>query len=87
MRKNVNIYHCMTCQGEPKFDGFPAIKAHLMEVHGMDTSGMKAKKELIMHLDGIDYYISNYKIILGNGIELHNHTETMRDEDDPMRGA
>ena len=87
MRRDVNVYKCMACKGDPAFDGFPAIKAHLLDVHKLDSAGMKANKQLLMHMDGLDYYISEYKITLENGIELRNRVETMRDEDDPMRGA
>lgn len=74
-------WHCLTCKDSPEMN-FDQMKAHLVEVHKIDTSNTKAKKQLRMHLDGSDYFSSSYDVTI-NDVELVNNTCTKRDSDDP----
>lgn len=59
-KKEYNLYKCLSCESQPTFDHSNMMK-HLTEKHGINTKNKKGKREPIMHMDGIDFYIWHYK--------------------------
>lgn len=79
-------WQCETCQTdamerEPMF-------AHLREVHDIDAENTSASMNMTMHLDGRDWYQTNYAISLLDGrVNLSRFIRNERNADAMMRWA
>lgn len=58
-----NMWKCLECEGEPEFEHADMMK-HLREVHQIDPKTAKGTKTMTMHLDGRDWYQTNYEIVI-----------------------
>lgn len=43
----------------------PEMMAHLRDVHGIQTEGLKANRSMMMHVDGDDWFSSTYEWTIG----------------------
>jgi hypothetical protein len=87
LRKNpVNVFQCghPDCQ---KLDSmnFAAFKNHCAEVHNLSADQLKGKKQMMMHMDGTQWYSSTYEWTLEGGLKFHQFCKNARAKDDPMR--
>lgn len=77
-----------SCDDKSERD-FPAMKEHLLSVHGIDTTGLKARKSMNMHMDCEDCHISQFDVaILRDGMAdfvVYNSKVVPRHQNDPMR--
>lgn len=73
-----------TCCG--KTMNFKEFKKHLMEVHKLDTSGLKGKQTMTSHMDGDFWFSSSYNWELENGLKFTQYVEMTRSKSSPMRG-
>jgi hypothetical protein len=55
-----NRYQCLVCEGHPQFEHVEMMK-HIQEVHQIDPKATKFSRRMTMHLDGRDWYQSNYE--------------------------
>lgn len=55
-----NDWKCMSCEGEPEF-GHVEMMKHLQEVHGFNPKTTKGSRQMTLHLDGRDWYQTNYR--------------------------
>lgn len=77
--KQFNFFICQTCDPDGKKEySFEEIVQHLADVHGIDTKTQKCKREMLMHLDGRDWYQSNYRLDFGRGVILINYVRNNR---------
>lgn len=87
LRKNpINLFACghKDCEKlEPM--GFEEFKHHLFNAHKLKHDQLKGKKQMMMHMDGNQWYSFNYKWTLEAGLEFSQFTKYARDKDDPMR--
>jgi hypothetical protein len=87
LRKNpVNVFQC----GHPDCQKLDAMvleefKHHAFSVHGLKSDQFKGKKQMVMHLDGSQWFSSTYKWTLDSGLEFSQFTKMARSKDDPMR--
>lgn len=87
LRKNpVNVFQC----GHPDCKDKDAVvleefKHHAFSVHGLKSDQFKGRKQMVMHLDGAQYFQSTYKWTLDSGLEFHQLVKCARAKDDPMR--
>ena len=80
-----DVWKCMSCEGEPEFER-PEAMRHMQEVHGIDTKTAKGSRKMLMHLDGRDWFQSNYEITI-NGLVFVNYCRSRRAKNDMMRFA
>ena len=66
MRGEWNLFKCLTCEGEPEFTP-TELKEHLEGVHGITET--KGHRKMIFHLDGEDFFQSDYEWEL-DGVKL-----------------
>lgn len=59
------------------------VMKHLEEVHGLQRP-LKGSREMIQHIDGREYFQSDYKWTIGE-LVLYQSVRSVRDEDDMMR--
>ncbi len=62
---------CPQCEGNPEFD-HPQMMKHLAEVHQIDPKTTKGTKRMMMHVDGSDFYASQYEWTIGEKIFVQN---------------
>lgn len=74
-------YACLNCKG---VDGLSldAMKAHLKEVHGFDVSGVKVSKKMLMHMDGADWFSSQYEITIKDDLKILQNSCNKRNRSD-----
>ncbi len=87
LRKNpINIFQCghADCR---KLDAmvFEEFKHHAFAVHGLKSDQFKGKKQMMMHMDGAQWYSSTYEWTLDSGLKFHQFCKMARAKDDPMR--
>lgn len=71
--KEYNICTCLSCEGNPEFD-HPEMMKHLSEKHGIDSKSSKGTREMLMHMDGEDFYTWRYKWTLDAGVTFEQET-------------
>lgn len=87
LRKNpINLFAC----GHPdckKKDSmvFEEFKHHLFSIHGLKSDQLQGKKQMMMHMDGAQWYSYNYEWTLNSGLKFNQFTKQARAKDDPMR--
>ena len=75
---NFDIFTCQTCDPDGVTEYTRGqVNVHLQETHGIDTKTTQAKREMLMHLDGRDWYQSNYRWVFGE-VVLINYTRNKR---------
>ena len=74
---------CNECEGQPEFPHAEMVK-HLKEVHQIDLKIAKGTQRMTMHLDGKDWYQTNYEIEI-DGKKFARFVRNERDADDMMR--
>jgi len=82
-RKFKSSWWCDTCKTE-EMDG-PALKAHLLEKHGL-TGAIKGTKMGLQFLDGADFYSNTYDVTIEGPVEtvkLTNNVSGPRDNPQP----
>lgn len=72
----------MECEGDPEFHHKPMMQ-HLKEVHGIDPKIARCSREMIMHLDGRNWFQSNYKWII-DGKKFINFVRIKRNKNTRM---
>jgi len=79
-------YNCENCQTKDFFESWEAMKKHLVEVHKVDLKTAKVNREMTMHIDGRDYFASNYRItvLVDPPVVLTCTVKSMRRKNDPM---
>ena len=86
--KPSSAWWCETCNSaEMKH---PEMIAHLQEKHGLNTTGLECRKEMLMHMDGDTWFSYKWKITVKNNDEeiiMTNETMQPRRKDDMMRFA
>lgn len=83
VNKNQRQFTCTTC-ADSKMVPFDEFKAHLMEVHHC-SADIKGNREMILHMDGADWFASTYKWALENGVTFTEFQQSPRRKNDPMR--
>lgn len=76
--KSFNIWKCLECEGNPEFEHADMMK-HMREVHQIEPKTAKGTKKMTMHLDGKDWYQSNYEIEI-DGKKLINFVRNKRNK-------
>ena len=71
--KEYNVCKCLSCEGEPEFD-HPDMMKHLTEKHGIDPKNTKGTREMLMHMDGKNFYTWRYKWTLDAGVIFEQET-------------
>jgi hypothetical protein len=81
------IYNCENCQTRDFLTGNAEMSKHMLEVHGIDTQKVMGRREMTMHMDGKDWYQSNYKFTFAVNppVVMTYSVRCERDADDPMR--
>lgn len=69
--KGSRTFFCETCKpkdgSEPEMD-VEALKVHMQTVHGVDVLATQGTREMLMHMDGRDFYQSNFRWTVGGVI-------------------
>ncbi len=73
-----NRWKCLECKGEPEFEHADMMK-HMQDVHQIDTKNAKGTKQMSMHLDGRDWYQTNYNVEI-NGMKFLNLVRNKRNK-------
>ena len=77
--KQFDVFICETCDPEGKVEySRVQVGSHLLDVHGIDIKIVKCRRDMLMHLDGRDWYQSNYRYDFGSGVTLINYTRNKR---------
>jgi len=76
-------WQCNECEGQPTFPHGQMVK-HLKEVHQIDLKTAKGTQEMTMHLDGREWYQTNYEIEI-DGKKFARFVRNERAADDMMR--
>jgi hypothetical protein len=76
--KEYNIYQCLTCEGAESDLDYTGMKQHLMDVHKLDTKNMQGVREMLMHIDGADFYIWKWQWTLDSGVKFLQETCSKR---------
>lgn len=82
--KTFNHFICDSCKDAVAME-LKEFKEHLASVHGIDATNFKGRKQMVMHMDGADWYASNFKWTLEGGLIFHQHVQNARGKSDPMR--
>lgn len=84
-----NPIHVFTCGHSDckKLDSmvFQEFKHHLFEVHNLKSDQLKGKKQMMMHMDGQQWFSSQYEWALETGLKFYEFTKMARAKDDMMR--
>lgn len=69
-----------TCQTCPDSFSMPhaEMMAHIRDVHGIDTNGLKANRSMLTHIDGDDWLSSTYQWTFGDALKIKEHSCTKR---------
>ena len=73
-----NMWKCLECDGEPEFYHDEMMK-HFREVHQIEPKTAKGTRQMTMHLDGRDWYQSNYEIDI-DGKKFMNFVRNKRNK-------
>jgi hypothetical protein len=76
-------WQCNECEGQPTFT-HAEMRKHLLEVHQIDLKTAKGTQKMTMHLDGKDWYQTNYEIEI-DGKKFARFVRNERAADDMMR--
>ena len=83
MGRNVNNFICNECKGKPMTQ--KNFMDHLREVHKLDPDKLKGHSKRLMHMDGKDWYSSEYLWTLESGLTFNQYCRNQRSKNDPMR--
>lgn len=72
-----NLFKCLSCKGEPEFTP-EELKAHLQDTHGITET--KGTRRMIFHLDGTDFFQSEYEWQIGE-VKLDQQVRCKRDKE------
>lgn len=64
-KKATRDFYCETCKQKDAMT-LDAMKEHFRAVHQIDVTKTKGTREMVMHLDGTDFYESNYVWTFGD---------------------
>jgi hypothetical protein len=78
-----DVWFCQECEGTPQFERAEMMR-HLKDVHQIDPTTAKGTRRMIMHLDGRDWFQSNYEWEI-NGMKFSNQVRCERSKNDMMR--
>lgn len=70
-------FKCDTCKGLPHME-FKDFEKHLHSEHNLASSEVKGSRQMIMHIDFDDHYISQYKWTLESGLIFYQEVITPR---------
>lgn len=77
---DVNVFTC--CGKEMSYKDF---KEHLLTVHKLDIkANLKAKKSMLMHIDGDKWFSYYWQWELENGLKFTQYTQQARSKDSMM---
>ena len=74
------FWTCLNCAGHPEFE-HAAMMKHVQEVHGINPKTMKGKRQMTIHMDGKDFYSSQFEWEL-NGLKFLQSTCEKRTGED-----
>lgn len=80
--ETIHTWTCVSCQDKPTMPHAEMIQ-HLLEKHGLQKP-LQGTKQMLMHLDGTDWYSSTYSWKIGE-VELQEFWQCPRRKDDMMR--
>jgi hypothetical protein len=80
----VNNFICQECKCAQPLP-FLEFKEHLMSVHNINADQIKGKKQMLMHIDGAQWYSYTYQWEIEPGLKFQQYIEMARSKDDPMR--
>lgn len=79
-RKYGSFWTCLACKENPDFE-HKAMMTHIKDVHGIDPKNTKASRRMLMHIDGSDFYSSQYEWEI-NGLKFQQSTCNKRTGED-----
>ena len=79
--KNINNFICNCSPGVMNQKQF---MEHLKTVHNIDGENIKGTRKMIMHMDGRDWYSSEYLWTLESGVIFTQYCKNKRSKNDPM---
>lgn len=82
-RIDFDVWFCLECEGTPEFER-AEMMCHLKDVHQIDPKTAKGTRRMTMHLDGRDWFQSNYEWEI-NGMKFANQVRCERAKNDMMR--
>jgi hypothetical protein len=80
--KASNVWKCCVCEAQPEFEHTEMME-HLRSEHHIDTKNTKAKRSMVMHMDGANWFSSTWEWEI-NGMKFIQNTVSPRDKSDPM---
>jgi uncharacterized protein YlaI len=80
----INDFCCSVCK-DAKPMVFEEFKHHLFDVHKIKADQLKGKKQMVMHMDGAQWFSSSYQWELETGLKFTQFTKMARAKDDMMR--
>lgn len=85
LRKNpIHLFRCGECKEANEME-FKEFKEHLLSVHTLKADQLKGKKQMVLHMDGAQWYSSTYEWTLEVGLKFTEFFQKARAKDDPMR--
>ena len=84
-KKSESVYACQNCNSVGM--EYADFVNHLKIVHGLTNLHIKVKREMTSHLDGRDWYQSNYRMTIPGDPEIIVllSVTNQREKNDPMR--
>lgn len=67
--KEFDRWKCLECADEPEFESNDFVK-HLQDVHEIKP-GTSGTQQMRMHMDGKDWYQSNYEVVIDGKRFMH----------------
>jgi hypothetical protein len=81
-RRYGSFWSCPNCKDTPEFD-HAGMMAHMRDAHGIDTKNTKGTQRMLMHVDGSDFFASDYEWEI-NGLKFNQSTCNKRDPQSAM---
>lgn len=81
-RRFGSFWVCTVCKDNPEFEHKDMMQ-HMSAVHNIDVKNTKGRKSMLMHLDGSDYFSSQYEWEI-NGMKFLQTTCSKRSKQDAM---
>lgn len=78
-----SFWICLTCQPNPELEQKEMME-HMRTVHFIDTSNTRGHRQMMMHLDGSDFFSSQFEWEIG-GLKFIQSTCNKRSAKDAMR--
>ncbi len=80
-KKEVSEFNLWSCQSCDAAIEAAKVNEHLENVHGIKE--MKGRKQMLCHMDGADWFQSDYEYTIGD-VKLNQSIRCKRNEEDRM---